>query len=121
MSNFSETQIQNVWNKGLSQENYNSDKYRKDCCGAWIKRDDYGKNTSFGWTVDHVYPESKGGSNDLLNLRPMQWENNLSKSDDYPSYTSVKTSEGEKNIKLEKNWTVNEELRNELLDKFGNK
>lgn len=109
-----------VWEKGQIVKGYNSDMYRKDPCGAWIVWDKYGVSDSmYGWEIDHIYPqarlEEQGFSedliNDLRNLRPMQHQNNVSKSDDYPSYIGVVTSEGKKNINTEVSLTVNEATR----------
>ncbi|QOI98535.1 MAG: HNH endonuclease [Flammeovirgaceae bacterium] len=114
MADFSDKQIQDVWNKGTTVENYDSVKYRKDVCGAWMQRDKYGKEETLGWEIDHVYPESKGGDETLINLRPMHWENNRSKADDFPSYTAVKTSNDTKNVDKEERKTVNDALLAEL-------
>lgn len=68
--------------KGHSVIGYDSKKFRKDDCGAWIIRDKYGdRNSKYGWEIDHINPESQGGSDALSNLRPLQWENNAKKSD----------------------------------------
>lgn len=119
MADFSEKHLQDVWNKGTVVDTYDSSKYRKDLAGAWIQRDQYGEKGILGWTIDHVYPESKGGNENLNNLRPMQWENNLSKSDDYPSYKTVITSDGNKNIKSEQSFTVNDTLQSTLKSLFN--
>ncbi|MBI2842219.1 MAG: HNH endonuclease [Armatimonadetes bacterium] len=74
--------VQIVWEKGEVIPGYDSSKWRKDRCGAWIARDKYGDRTSaYGWEIDHITPESDGGDSSLSNLRPLQWENNCSKSD----------------------------------------
>ena len=83
MGNFSDEVVQKVWSKGKTVEGYDKNQYRKDCCGAWMQRDLYGTTNQYGWEIDHVYPSSKGGTDDLVNLRPMHWENNRSKGDDY--------------------------------------
>ena len=54
---------------------------RMDQCGAWIDRNRHGDRSdqnNTGWEVDHISP---GGSDDLSNLRPLQWYNNVTKSD----------------------------------------
>lgn len=79
MANWTDEEIQEVWEKGTTVKNYDKDKYRKDQCGAWIKRVEYGnRKSSYGWEIDHISP---GGSDSISNLRPLQWENNVDKSD----------------------------------------
>jgi hypothetical protein len=53
---------------------------RKDECGAWIERDQYGvmeKNGS-GWMIDRLPVNLCDGSK-VANLHPTQWENLQSK------------------------------------------
>ena len=114
MADFTDTQIQDVWNKGTKVENYDSSKYRKDIAGAWMSRENYGKKGLYGWSIDHVYPEAKGGDETLINLRPMQWQNNQSKSDNYPDYKTVITSQDSKNIDEEQIFVVYEDLQRSL-------
>ena len=76
---FSEEIIQKVWEKGKVVSSNDPNVYRKDECGAWIRRNQYGnRNSQYGWEVDHISP---GGSDTLSNLRPLQWKNNTDKSD----------------------------------------
>lgn len=87
-SGFSEATIQTVWEKATIVAGKDPDKIRKDANGAWIYRNKYGDTSSTvnnGWEIDHIYPKSKGGSNVLFNLQPLQWANNRSKSDNYPN------------------------------------
>jgi len=68
-----------VWNNGTIVEGHDPAIWRKDDCGAWIKFAEYSNRKSqFGWEIDHISP---GGMTVLSNLRPLQWKNNLEKSD----------------------------------------
>lgn len=117
---FEENIIEAVWEKASPIEGYDRERFRKDCCGAIIAKDKYGDTDSvFGWQIDHVYPEKCGGKNDLDNLRAMQWQNNESKSDDYPAYYSSVTADGTSNIELKVRHVVNETLQKKLKDLYG--
>lgn len=81
---FSEEIIQRVWEKADAARINNalSSEWRKDQCGAWIKRDAYGnRNSAYGWEIDHIKTQANGGGDEPSNLRPLHWENNLAKSD----------------------------------------
>lgn len=123
---WSEQQIQFVWNRATAVEGFDKNRFRKDACGAWIIRDKYGDNDSlYGWEIDHIVPKSlleeKGYSQQDIdnndNLRALQHENNASKSDDYPSYTAVVTSEGTENVNVTKFLEVNE-IKQKMLRKL---
>lgn len=86
--NFTAATVDAVWRKGLIVAGYDPNQLRKDACGAWIRRLDYGNTRSQnGWEIDHIKPTSKGGADSLDNLQPMQWENNRSKGDNYPNWS----------------------------------
>lgn len=96
---YSEELIQKVWEKATVVHEYNSEKFRQAHCKAWIVRSEYGNRESpYGWEIDHIKPLSEGGTDDLSNLRPLQWENNASKQ--AGRLDCVKTSSGNQNVSV---------------------
>ena len=76
---WSEEMVQAVWEKGSPVGTNDKGRWRQDECDAWIGRDEYGdRQSEYGWEIDHISP---GGSDSLSNLRPLQWQNNIRKSD----------------------------------------
>ena len=115
MATFSKDIIDQVWKKAQTVPNYDPTLFRKDAAGAWISYNGYGdRNNAYGWEIEHVFPESKGGDDKIENLRAMQWENNVSKGDDYPVYRACVIAEGNRNIKKESQRTINSNLRETL-------
>lgn len=84
---FTQDEINAVWCKGKIIANTNSDYRRLDIWGAIIEKDKYGDTTEngCGWEIDHIKPVAKGGTDDLSNLQPLQWQNNRKKCDNYPA------------------------------------
>jgi hypothetical protein len=105
MANFTQSKIDEVWQKAKKVEHYNENEYRQDIAGAWIQKDKYGMEEEFGWEIDHYFPVSLGGTDQIKNLQPLQWENNRKKADDFPLFKTIVSSEGKENIKKEKEHT----------------
>ena len=125
---FTTQQIDDVWSKGTKVPNFDSSKYRKDACGAWISRDKYGdEHSPYGWQIDHIYPESKlklrrmnqESIDDIQNLRPMHWKNNKSKGADYPTYHSVVKAVDNHNEEIDDTFEVNQSTQAILRNLYG--
>lgn len=66
-----------VWSDYFGDESEGEDAY-----GANIKLADYGDESSqYGWIVEHVKPQSEGGSDDYSNLRPVNIRASRSQGD----------------------------------------
>lgn len=74
MTEYNEQIVQQVWEHGRAVSDRDSDEWRKDQCGAWIRRDAYNQMQSdFGWKIHSILP----GNNSLDHLRPFHHQNSM--------------------------------------------
>lgn len=85
---FNQTTVDLVWQKEQVVPRYDPNVWRKDTCGAWMKRNEHGNtNSQHGWEIDHIKQKAQHGSDHISNLQPLQWENNRHKGDNYPNWS----------------------------------
>jgi 5-methylcytosine-specific restriction endonuclease McrA len=80
-----------VWRKGVVVPGFDSEVWRKDSEGWWIKRTDYGEVGTYGWEIDHIIPSARGGGDQLDNLQPLHWQANRRKSDSLAALIALLT------------------------------
>lgn len=73
--------VNQVWDKGKTIRGQNPDSWRRDVAGNKIRFGSYGTEGEYGWEIDHINPQSKGGSDNLRNLQPLHPDANRKKSD----------------------------------------
>lgn len=97
---FTTTLIDEVWNKAEIINHLDKNEFRKDICGALIKRDLFDTcNTklSMAWKIDHIKPIEIGGRDTINNLQALQWENKENKKNNYPYWTCKVKEVGNEN------------------------
>ncbi|OAV70469.1 HNH endonuclease [Bacteroidales bacterium Barb4] len=106
---FSDEKLLKIWEKATPVTGSNPKEWRKDYAGAWINFNQRGENGGkYGWEVDHRKPLSLNGGSELDNLDPLHWENNRTKGDDYPQWTTSITSKENENVKKTQSWPVSQ-------------
>lgn len=75
-------EINAAWEKALKVSGVDASEFRKDSCGAWIRKSLFGKRfeaCSMGWGIITITE-----SNELL---AMQWENLQSRAENFPVWS----------------------------------
>ena len=75
-------QTRKAWGNAKKIRGKDPDKYRQDPYGSPMYKSSYGKSSEMGWEVDHIKPQSKGGSDATKNLQALNTSLNRSKSND---------------------------------------
>lgn len=71
-----------VWNKGLKVVGNDPNHSRVDIAGFLMEFHQYGnRKSNEGWEIDHIVPVANGGTDDIANLQPLNWQNNAEKGD----------------------------------------
>lgn len=67
--------VERIWEKGRAVPEQDPATWRKDECGAWMRREHYAREDSeYGWKIVNVSP---GGPDIPENLRPFHFQNSF--------------------------------------------
>ena len=81
---FDQETIAKVWAKAQKELWFTF--FKRDPCNVSIEWEEYGKQTKYGWEIDHIRPVELGGTDDVHNLQPLHWQNNRHKGVEYPDW-----------------------------------
>ena len=68
-----------MWNCAETIKGKDPVKFRKDPYGNQLCFQSYGTNGAQSWDIDHIKPQSRGGSDNIHNLQALQSSVNRSK------------------------------------------
>lgn len=69
---YSEAVVDKVWERARVATDLDPTVWRKDECGAWIRRDQYGSlHSDYGWKIEHT----KAAAGDVEHMRAFHRDN----------------------------------------------
>ena len=68
--------IDKVWHLAKKIPGKNPKEWRQDPYGNQIQKSKFSSDSPTGWEIDHIKPQSKGGTDRLGNLQAMQTAKN---------------------------------------------
>ncbi|MGZ5094386.1 MAG: hypothetical protein ACXWCY_25865 [Burkholderiales bacterium] len=66
--------IDRAWEHGRVTPEADGEIWRQDACGAWMRREQIGRQTDFGWKIVSISTE---GEHTAESLRPFHWRNDF--------------------------------------------
>lgn len=68
-----------LWERATKIHGADPAVWRQDRFGWWIRFDQYGELSDFGWEKDHLVPSALGGADTPSNYAATHWHNNRKK------------------------------------------
>lgn len=65
-----------AWQKASIIPGRPQHEWRIDCDGRTVSWREYGRNSMYGWHIDHIIPQALNGPDELWNLRARHWMGN---------------------------------------------
>lgn len=59
-----------------------------DIAGRKIYKKEYNTDTKYSWSIDHIQPIDKGGTDNIKNLAPVHKQTNIDKANNFPIFNS---------------------------------
>jgi hypothetical protein len=66
--------IDAAWEHGRAMPEADASIWRQDQCGAWMRREQVGRQTEFGWKIRSISTSAEQTADDL---RPFHWRNDF--------------------------------------------
>jgi hypothetical protein len=73
--------IDAAWEHGRVMPEADASIWRQDACGAWMRREQIGRQTEFGWKIRSLSTSAEQTPDDL---RPFQWRNDFEVASGHP-------------------------------------